>query len=152
MPKLLKSKIAWVALIILAGGALLVLGSRRSGPESFWRQKYHAVRQTLWDPAANEWYRTVYVRLGRSPEHGQKLYGELCSHCHQERGRGSNLNVAVLPRAGSDEALADIIRHGIPGTDIARHAAEGHRGVAVGGIHSQAGEGGTGGEDRRRYR
>jgi putative heme-binding domain-containing protein len=87
-------------------------------PESYLIQKYYSYREDLRSSLSNQWYRTWHVRLGIGSERGEPLYSEFCSSCHQPGGRGSNLRVAVLPRASTDDALARIIRQGIPSTDM----------------------------------
>jgi len=52
---------------------------------------------------------------------GESLFRRQCVPCHGakgEGGRGSNLAVRELPRAPDDLALSQIIRDGIPGTQM----------------------------------
>jgi putative heme-binding domain-containing protein len=118
MRAVLRYKFATVAAITLMIGAAWYIDSRHVGAENFWKRKYYTLRNDLSSSLSDEWYRTWHTRLGIGAEGGKALYGEFCSSCHQPGGRGSNLQVAVLPRASTDEALARIIRHGIPSTDM----------------------------------
>ncbi len=52
---------------------------------------------------------------------GKKLYEGFCSLCHGQTGtggKGPNLAQPVLPRAANDEALVEVIREGIRGTEM----------------------------------
>lgn len=52
---------------------------------------------------------------------GQKLYNGRCAGCHGltgDGGKGANLAVRDLPRAGTDVALYRIVRYGIPETEM----------------------------------
>lgn len=52
---------------------------------------------------------------------GQRLYQIQCAYCHGpggEGGRGAPLNRPQLRRAADDQALFNVIRRGIPGTEM----------------------------------
>jgi len=54
-------------------------------------------------------------------EQGKRLYMGRCAGCHGptgDGGKGANLAVPSLPRAGEDRALYRIIRYGIPDTEM----------------------------------
>lgn len=53
--------------------------------------------------------------------HGRKLYQGHCSLCHGQTGgggKGPSLAVPTLPHAPDDERLVEVIRQGIPGTEM----------------------------------
>jgi len=53
----------------------------------------------------------------RDVQEGKKLFDGMCARCHGIDGTGDEgpaLNRATLARAGSDDALRDVIRDGIP--------------------------------------
>jgi putative heme-binding domain-containing protein len=57
----------------------------------------------------------------QSPEHGRRLFESQCALCHGQDGkggRGPSLAVPTLTHAPNDQALADVIRKGIPGTEM----------------------------------
>jgi putative heme-binding domain-containing protein len=52
---------------------------------------------------------------------GERLFGGHCAGCHGPRGdggKGANLARPRLPRAADDKALFQLIRDGIPGTEM----------------------------------
>jgi putative heme-binding domain-containing protein len=52
---------------------------------------------------------------------GRKLFAARCAGCHGpsgDGGKGANLAVAVLPRAGDDRALYKVIRYGLVDTEM----------------------------------
>lgn len=52
---------------------------------------------------------------------GKKLYAGRCAGCHGpngDGGKGANLAVAQLPRAASDLALYQVVRYGLPETEM----------------------------------
>lgn len=54
-------------------------------------------------------------------EQGKKLYAGRCAGCHGpggDGGKGANLAVPVLPRAVSDRSLYQVVRYGIPDTEM----------------------------------
>ncbi len=54
-------------------------------------------------------------------EQGRKLYAGRCAGCHGpggDGGKGANLAVPVLPRAVSDRSLYQVVRYGIPDTEM----------------------------------
>jgi cytochrome c oxidase cbb3-type subunit 3 len=55
---------------------------------------------------------------------GKKLYAGRCAGCHGplgDGGKGTNLAVALLPRATDDRSLYQVIRYGIPDTEMPVH-------------------------------
>src|SRR5712692_4273175 len=55
------------------------------------------------------------------PSRGERLYLLHCSGCHGPKGdggRGANLAVPKLSRAPDETALINVIRQGIPGTEM----------------------------------
>jgi putative heme-binding domain-containing protein len=56
--------------------------------------------------------------------HGRKLFAAQCAGCHGpggDGGKGTNLAVPVLPRASTDASLYEIIRFGIPDSEMPQH-------------------------------
>ncbi len=54
-------------------------------------------------------------------DQGKRLYGGRCAGCHGpagDGGKGANLAVAILPRAGNDRNLYRVIRYGLPETEM----------------------------------
>jgi putative heme-binding domain-containing protein len=54
-------------------------------------------------------------------ERGKRLFANNCAPCHGPRGaggRGANLAQPKLPRAADDPSLFDVIRNGLPGTEM----------------------------------
>src|SRR4051812_405124 len=50
---------------------------------------------------------------------GKKLYDARCAGCHGKQGEGGRgAKLTTLRRAADDDALFDIIRKGIPGTEM----------------------------------
>ena len=63
----------------------------------------------------------VVVAQPADIEQGQRLYESLCGSCHGPQGnggRGANLAQPRLRRASDDQALFNIIRRGIRGTEM----------------------------------
>src|SRR5689334_23672 len=64
------------------------------------------------------------VTLPRSPEalaHGKKLFLGSCGYCHGPTGSGgtgADLSRVQLVRAPTDEDLVQVIRFGVPGTEM----------------------------------
>jgi cytochrome c oxidase cbb3-type subunit III len=57
----------------------------------------------------------------QSPEQGKRLFESQCALCHGQDGkggRGPSLAVPTLLHAPNDQALGDVIRKGIPGTEM----------------------------------
>ena len=57
-------------------------------------------------------------------EQGKQLFESLCGSCHGplgNGGRGANLAQPRLRHATDDQALQNVIRRGIPGTEMPRH-------------------------------
>ena len=58
-------------------------------------------------------------------EQGKQLFESLCGSCHGplgNGGRGANLAQPQLRHATDDRALQNVIRRGIPGTEMPRHS------------------------------
>ena len=54
-------------------------------------------------------------------DQGGRLYGGRCAGCHGptgDGGKGANLAVSMLPRAGNDRSLYRVIRYGLPDTEM----------------------------------
>lgn len=67
------------------------------------------------------WATTGVAAQTAGPEQGRALYESLCGSCHGPQGnggRGANLARPRLRRASDDETLSNIIRRGIPGTEM----------------------------------
>jgi putative heme-binding domain-containing protein len=59
---------------------------------------------------------------GKDGERGRRMFEAQCARCHGMKGTGGigpGLNRARLRRAGDDEALVNLIREGVPGTEMA---------------------------------
>jgi putative heme-binding domain-containing protein len=64
---------------------------------------------------------STFTARAADSDRGQKLYENHCSLCHGETGtggKGPSLARPVLPRARTIEALAQVIREGLPGTEM----------------------------------
>jgi putative heme-binding domain-containing protein len=56
--------------------------------------------------------------------HGKRIFAAQCAGCHGptgDGGKGTNLAVPVLPRAAADASLYEIIRFGIPDSEMPSH-------------------------------
>ena len=64
---------------------------------------------------------TVVQAQSAEMEQGKRLFESRCGSCHGplgNGGRGANLAQPQLRRATDDQALLNIIRRGIPGTEM----------------------------------
>jgi cytochrome c oxidase cbb3-type subunit 3 len=65
------------------------------------------------------WALVLLGMLLQSIPAGEKLFAARCAACHGKRGEGGRgARLTTLTRAPDDEALAEIIRKGIPGTEM----------------------------------
>ena len=67
------------------------------------------------------WLPVVVAAQTGGPEQGKGLYESQCGSCHGPSGnggKGANLARPQLRRASDDRALMNIIRRGIPGTEM----------------------------------
>lgn len=63
----------------------------------------------------------TYAQQSSPVEHGRALYRSNCAFCHSldgKGGRGPNLVSAPLNHGDSDEAIAKVVRSGVPGSTM----------------------------------